>query len=215
MPRNRLHEALAAKKAKAIELKKRAGEMMAEGAYADAAKTYAVARDLDPDDLDLPVLAEDAVIYSQKLALKEQGEHEAEVGEGGGEREERRAGMAQSGGALRVLDACACSAWPLTACKRVEEIQPMEARSRDEDETDEAHRHADQGGLERLARQRGQVGGHLREDVEHRRRLHRLAEEADEKVERNDDGERGEESPPLSTLCGLLLAWPPHPVREE
>ena len=41
-------EAEAAKKTKAAELKKEADEMMADGDYADAAKTYGTAAALDP-----------------------------------------------------------------------------------------------------------------------------------------------------------------------
>eukprot|EP01046_Picozoa_sp_COSAG06_P095997 COSAG06_NODE_42109_length_384_cov_2.207018_1_plen_114_part_10 len=70
-------EALAAKNLKASELKKEADQMMLDGDYSDAAKTYGMAYALDPEDTDLPAMKEDAERKSEVQELKELGEHQS------------------------------------------------------------------------------------------------------------------------------------------
>lgn len=68
-----------AKKAKAKELKEEADEMMEDGDYYDAARTYAIAASLDPEDAELPELQKNAAAMAKAFELKQVAEHEVDA----------------------------------------------------------------------------------------------------------------------------------------
>jgi len=81
--------AAAAKKAKAADLKAQADKMMADGDsnvspetnYSEAAKLYATAFELDPEDESLPKLKKLAERKAKAQELKKQAEHECDAGD--------------------------------------------------------------------------------------------------------------------------------------